>query len=51
MEKKINYAMVGMFVIVLAATWLAISLWLALGDIYTQYNTYLCTPLSLCPEN
>jgi phospholipid/cholesterol/gamma-HCH transport system substrate-binding protein len=40
MDKKINYAMVGLFVIALVATWLAISLWLALGDIYTQYTTY-----------
>lgn len=40
MEKKINYAMVGLFVIVLGATWLAISLWLALGDFSTQYTTY-----------
>ena len=40
MEKKISYAMVGLFVILLGATWLAISLWLALGDFYTQYTTY-----------
>jgi phospholipid/cholesterol/gamma-HCH transport system substrate-binding protein len=40
MEKKINYAMVGLFVIMLGATWLAISLWLALGDFTTQYTTY-----------
>lgn len=40
MDRKINYAMVGLFVIALAATWLAISLWLALGDIYTEYTTY-----------
>ena len=40
MEKKINYAMVGLFVIVLGATWLAISLWLALGDFSTQYTAY-----------
>ena len=40
MEKKINYAMVGLFVIVLAATWLAISLWLALGDFSTNYIIY-----------
>jgi len=40
MEKKINYAMVGLFVIMLGATWLAISLWLALGDFSTQYTTY-----------
>jgi len=40
MEKKINYAMVGLFVIVLATIWLAISLWLALGDFSTQYTRY-----------
>ena len=40
MEKKINYAMVGLFVIMLGATWLAISLWLALGDFSTQYTSY-----------
>lgn len=40
MEKKINYAMVGLFVIMLGAIWLAISLWLALGDFSTQYTTY-----------
>jgi len=40
MEKKINYAMVGLFVIMLGATWLAISLWLALGDFTTQYTSY-----------
>jgi len=40
MEKKINYALVGLFVIMLGATWLAISLWLALGDFSTQYITY-----------
>ena len=40
MEKKINYAMVGLFVIVLATIWLAISLWLALGDFSTQYTSY-----------
>jgi phospholipid/cholesterol/gamma-HCH transport system substrate-binding protein len=40
MEKKINYAMVGLFVIILGAVWLAISLWLALGDFAAQYTTY-----------
>ncbi len=40
MEKKINHAMVGVFVIALGATWLAISLWLALGDFATPYATY-----------
>jgi len=32
--------MVGLFVIMLGATWLAISLWLALGDFSTQYTSY-----------
>jgi len=40
MEKKINYALVGLFVIALGATWVAISLWLVLGEISKQYNTY-----------
>ena len=40
MDKKINYAMVGLFVIVLGGTWVAISLWMALGDFSTQYTTY-----------
>jgi phospholipid/cholesterol/gamma-HCH transport system substrate-binding protein len=32
--------MVGLFVILLGAAWLAISLWLALGDFSVQYQTY-----------
>jgi len=40
MEKKINHAMVGLFVILLGAAWLAVSLWLALGDFSVQYRTY-----------
>jgi len=32
--------MVGLFVILLGAAWLAISLWLALGDLSVQYQTY-----------
>lgn len=40
MEKQINHAMVGLFVILLGAAWLAISLWLALGDFSVQYQTY-----------
>ena len=40
MERRLNYAMVGLFVIVLGASWLAISLWLALGDFSTQYRSY-----------
>lgn len=40
MEKRINYALVGLFVIVLGAVWLAISLWLALGDFATNLTAY-----------
>ena len=40
MEKHVNYAMVGLFVILLGAAWLAISLWLALGDFATSYTRY-----------
>jgi len=39
-DRKINYAMVGLFVILLGASWVAISLWLALGDFSSQYTTY-----------
>jgi phospholipid/cholesterol/gamma-HCH transport system substrate-binding protein len=39
-DRKINYAMVGLFVILLGATWVAISLWLTLGDFSSQYTTY-----------
>jgi len=39
-DKKINYAMVGLFVIVLGGIWVAISLWMALGDFSTEYTTY-----------
>ena len=41
MEKHVNYAMVGLFVILLGGAWLAISLWLALGDFATSYTRYL----------
>lgn len=40
MDKKINYAAVGLFVILLGGAWLAISLWMALGDFSTQYTAY-----------
>ncbi|VAW75419.1 hypothetical protein MNBD_GAMMA13-709 [hydrothermal vent metagenome] len=40
MDKKINHAMVGLFVILLGTAWLAISLWLALGNFSTQYTDY-----------
>ena len=44
MEKKVNYAVVGLFVILLGAAWLAISLWLVFGEItadYTRYRVYM----------
>lgn len=40
MGSKINYALVGLFIIVLGAAWLGISLWLALGDFRTDYTTF-----------
>lgn len=40
MTNRVNYALVGLFVLVLGAAWLAISLWLTLGDYRTQYTTY-----------
>lgn len=40
MQKQINHAMVGLFVIMLGGAWLAISLWLALGNLSVQYQTY-----------
>jgi len=40
MERKVSYAMVGLFVIVLGSAWLMISLWLALGDFSTEYTRY-----------
>jgi len=41
MAKRLNNALVGLFVITLGLTWLGISLWLALGDYSVQYTTYL----------
>ncbi|MCK5480785.1 MAG: MCE family protein, partial [Gammaproteobacteria bacterium] len=44
MERQVNYAMVGLFVILLGAAWLGISLWLALGDFganYTRYHVFM----------
>lgn len=40
MTNRFNYALVGLFVLVLGAAWLVISLWLTLGDYRTQYTTY-----------
>lgn len=44
MERRVSYAIVGLFVIVLGTAWLAISLWLALGDFsrdFTRYRVYM----------
>ena len=44
MEKKVNYAVVGLFVILLGSAWLAISVWLVFGEItadYTRYRVYM----------
>jgi phospholipid/cholesterol/gamma-HCH transport system substrate-binding protein len=40
MARRLNNALVGLFVIVLGLIWLGISLWLALGDYSVQYTTY-----------
>ncbi len=40
MKNHVNHALVGLFVLVLGAAWLGISLWLTLGDYSTQYKTY-----------
>ena len=40
MTNRFNYAMVGLFVLVIGGAWLAISVWLTLGDYSTQYTTY-----------
>jgi phospholipid/cholesterol/gamma-HCH transport system substrate-binding protein len=40
MTNRFNYALVGLFVLILGAAWLVISLWLTLGDYSTQYTTY-----------
>jgi phospholipid/cholesterol/gamma-HCH transport system substrate-binding protein len=40
MGKRVNNALVGMFVIVFGAAWVAVTLWLALGDLAIQYTTY-----------
>ncbi len=40
MGNRINNALVGLFVIVFGAAWLAVTLWLALGDLSIQYTTY-----------
>jgi phospholipid/cholesterol/gamma-HCH transport system substrate-binding protein len=40
MGKRLNNALVGLFVIVLGLVWMGVTLWLALGDYRTQYTTY-----------
>ncbi len=44
MERKVNYAVVGLFVILLGAAFLAISLWLAVGEFsgnFTRYHVFV----------
>ncbi|MDH3980625.1 MAG: MCE family protein [Gammaproteobacteria bacterium] len=40
MGNRIRNALVGMFVIIFGAAWVAVTLWLALGDLSIQYTTY-----------
>lgn len=40
LNRRVNHALVGLFVIVFGAAWVAITLWLALGDYSTHYRTY-----------
>lgn len=40
LSQRVNHALVGLFVIVFGLVWLAITLWLALGDYTTQFKTY-----------
>jgi phospholipid/cholesterol/gamma-HCH transport system substrate-binding protein len=40
MGSRVSNALVGMFVIVFGAVWVAVTLWLALGDLAIQYSTY-----------
>ena len=40
MTNRFSYALVGLFVLVLGAAWLVISLWLTFGDYSTHYTTY-----------
>ena len=44
MEPKVNYLLVGLFVVVLGATSLLVVLWLSKGDyrgVYDRYYTYM----------
>jgi phospholipid/cholesterol/gamma-HCH transport system substrate-binding protein len=40
LNRRVNHALVGLFVIVLGLVWVVITLWLALGDYSTHYKTY-----------
>ena len=40
LNRRVNHALVGLFVILLGLVWLVITLWLALGDYSTHYKTY-----------
>ncbi|MEZ5543143.1 MAG: MlaD family protein [Pseudomonadota bacterium] len=40
MGKRLNNALVGLFVILLGLVWMGVTLWLALGDYTTHYTTY-----------
>jgi phospholipid/cholesterol/gamma-HCH transport system substrate-binding protein len=40
MGKRLNNALVGVFVIALGLVWMGVTLWLALGDYTTHYTTY-----------
>lgn len=40
MTNRLNYALVGLFVLLFGAAWLGITLWLTLGDYSTQYSIY-----------
>jgi len=40
MESKVNYTVVGLFVFVLLAATIVVSLWLSFGLSHKQYNTY-----------
>lgn len=40
METRVQYVLVGLFVIVLSAVGVGLSLWLAFGDVTTDYRTY-----------
>ncbi len=40
MDSKVSYALVGLFVILLGGAWLAISVWLSVGDFQASYRSY-----------